>query len=308
MIRGGISAAADNVVFQHFRIRPGEEVDDPHAVEAIDLEDAQDNVIVDHMTCGWATDNIISHKEGAQNITHSNNMFVEGLCGSDHGQDEHCYGMNSDPGNTISGFGNLIMSNRRRNPRIHEDSEWIWVNNFGYNTTRYAAAATNSPSGNPVVTFVGNHYEYGDRWHSDLDDPYFRRKVEIYFEDNLSTPEPRDQLLHEDAIELDEPPFMPDFNPLPANEIREFVLSSCGARPADVDSNGDRVRPEDQRPIDWAHEGGGHPIVNYVDDVEGYPDYDDVERELDVPDDQSQIPDWLDQFTHAVEVGDSEDQ
>ena len=127
--------------------------------------------------------------------------------------------------------------------------------------------------------------------------------VELYFEDNLSTPLEKDEIADPDSVILDEPPYMPDFEPLPADETKDFVLTSAGARPADVDSNGNRIRPEDQRPIDWAHEGGGHKWVGKNDDEYEYPDYDTVTRELDPPSDTSRLPEWLQHYTDEVELG-----
>ena len=305
LIRSGLSANADNVIHEHYRVRPGDDVADPEAVEAIDLEDPQDNIIINHMSLGWATDNNVSHKEEVM-VTWANNMIVEPLYESSHSQSPgHNYGWNSDPDNEIAGFGNFMMSARRRNPRIHLRQDMMWVNNFSYNTGRYIAFRQSSVDYDDISTVVciGNHYDHGSDDEFRGDEEYVYRPVKLYFEDNLSTPLDKDEIADPDSVILDEPPYMPDFEPLPADETKDFVLTSAGARPADVDSNGNRIRPEDQRPIDWAHEGGGHKWVGKNDDEYEYPNYDTVTRELDPPSDTSRLPEWLQHYTDEVELG-----
>jgi len=305
IIRSGLSADANNAVHEHYRVRPGNDVGRPDNVEATDLEDPQENVIINHMTLAWATDNNVSHKEDVE-VTWANNIIGESLYESDHnGSPGHNYGWNSKEDDEICGFGNFLMSHRRRNPRVHRRNDLLWVNNFSYNTGRYISFRQSSvdDEDRSTVVAIGNHYDHGneDRYRSR--EPYVRFPVDLYFEDNISTPIEKDEIADPDSIIFDSPPFMVDFEPLPSNEVKDFVLQSAGARPADVDTNGNRVRPEDQRMIDWAQEGGGHPWIGINSPEYEYPDYDPVHRSLNPPSDTSQILEWLQQYTNEVELG-----
>ncbi len=298
IIRSGLSAEADNAVHEHYKVRPGNDVGSPSAVEAIDLQDPQENVIINHMSLTWATDNVTSHKEEVE-VTWANNIIAEGLYESDHGESPgHNYGMNTDPDDEIAGFGNYMMSMRRRNPRIHIGCDFLWVNNYSYNSARALGSRSRDPEELSTVVAIGNDYEFGDKYEGD---PYVHRVAIIYppedeFADfNDATPFP-DEISHEDSVFLDESPFMVDFEPLPPEEVKDFVLPMVGARPADRD-------PIDERMVSWAYEGGGHPWIGVDSPEYEYPDYDEVYRPLDVPSDTSEIPQWLQNYTAEVELG-----
>ncbi|MEQ1751253.1 MAG: pectate lyase [Prosthecobacter sp.] len=99
-----------DVIVRHLRCRPGDKTSQPGEIDALTIWDAQ-NVIVDHCSATWSTDECLSVTRDSDRITVQHCLIAEALTshglgsiiGSYHGQ--------------ISFLHNLYASNRARNPR-----------------------------------------------------------------------------------------------------------------------------------------------------------------------------------------------
>ena len=147
MIRGAaLRITASDVVVQHIRVRPGDDKNGPDLTnrDALKIEGTSarpvKNVVIDHCTFSWATDEIASAWGPHDNITFSNNIFSEPLNDSGHaaysgsGTMKHGYGVlfGTSPGSSITMIGNLMAHQVERNP-LSRASELVFVNNVVYN-------------------------------------------------------------------------------------------------------------------------------------------------------------------------------
>src|SRR5688572_9020100 len=106
MIRGAaIKITASDVVIQHLRVRAGDDLNGPDLTnrDALKIEGIAakpvKNVVIDHCSFSWATDEIASAWGPHDDITFSNNIFSEPLHDSGHqaysgsGTMKHGYGV-----------------------------------------------------------------------------------------------------------------------------------------------------------------------------------------------------------------------
>jgi len=151
LIRGGISIQAHDVIIQHIKVRPGE-ADQPKKsgweVDGIGCSKGAWNVIIDHCSVTWSTDENISPsgprfdgsgpEEWRENTSHriviSNCIIAEGLSNSTHSKGEHSKGtLVHDNASDILITGNLYASNMQRNPLFKGGARGVVVNNYIYN-------------------------------------------------------------------------------------------------------------------------------------------------------------------------------
>jgi pectate lyase len=298
LIRGGMDILTHDVVVQHIRVRPGEAGAAKASgweVDAISTRGGARNVIVDHCTLTWATDENLSASgprfEGAtpeawrlatsQNITFSNNIIAEGLANSTHAKLEHSKGsLIHDNVTNILIIGNLYAHNVERNPLFKGGVRGAVVNNLIYNPGLKALhynLQAEEWDGRPYQTgqmvAVGNVLRAGPSTsplaflsiggYGDLE--YFGKdNIAI---DRVGKPLPmmgRYTTSPARIIKKRQPPFWPaGLSPLPARDVQEWVLRNAGARPWDRDSN-------DVRLIADVAEGRGR-IIDSEKDVHGYP-------------------------------------
>jgi pectate lyase len=150
VIRGGLIIATDDVIVQHLRIRPGDLDEPPRSgrdIDAITTQSAS-NVIVDHNTLTWATDENLSasgprftgetpddwRAGTSRNILFSNNIVAEGLANSTHAKGEHSKGsLIHDNVSDITIYNNLYAHNYERSPLFKGGVRGLIANNFIYN-------------------------------------------------------------------------------------------------------------------------------------------------------------------------------
>jgi hypothetical protein len=148
-IRGaGLKIHGSNILVQHLRVRPGDDLNgpDPENRDALKLEGSSTvpvtNVVIDHCTFSWALDEVASIWGPHDNITFSNNIFSEPLNDSYHPTKDgtghlepHGFGVIIDTaasGGRVTMVGNLLAHADQRNP-LSRARELVFVNNMVYN-------------------------------------------------------------------------------------------------------------------------------------------------------------------------------
>ncbi|PPJ41433.1 MULTISPECIES: pectate lyase [unclassified Pseudoxanthomonas] len=150
IIKGGLTIATHDVVIRHIRIRPGDGGMAKRSgdIDAITTVRGAHDVIVDHCSLTWATDENLSasstrfHGESeaewmanaSRRITYSNNIVGEGLANATHPKGEHSKGsLIHDHVNEVLIVGNLYAHNYERSPLFKGGARGQVVNNLIYN-------------------------------------------------------------------------------------------------------------------------------------------------------------------------------
>jgi hypothetical protein len=298
LIRGGMDIATHDVVIRHMRIRPGEAGAakssgwDEDGISTV----AARNVIIDHCSITWATDENLSasgprftgstpdewRAGTSHRITFSNNLLAEGLAHSTHSKLEHSKGsLIHDNVSDIFIVGNLYAHNVERSPLFKGGVRGVIANNFIYNpgprAIHYNLMAEewgDKPYETGQVVAVGNVLRAGPSTPADI--AFFMLggygDVHLHMRDNiavnrLGAPLPmlgRYTTSPARIIEVARPPLWPaGFVAAHAQDVQRLVLAKAGARPWDRDSH-------DVRVIADVAEGRGH-IIDSEQEVRGYP-------------------------------------
>ena len=300
LIRGGIDVHTHDVIVEHLRVRTGEAGFAKHSGwerDGLSTFDGAANVIVDHCSFAWATDENLSASgkrfSGAtpdewraatsHDITYSNNIIAEGLAHSTHGKPgEHSKGtLVHDNVTGIVIVGNLYAHNGQRNALFKGGARGVFVNNVifdpGQRAVHYNLWASewgDHPYQTGRLALVGNVLKGGAS--TDRAIAFFmlggEGDVELYQADNIATdrdgrPLPmlgRYRNASGRIIDVDKSVAVPaDIEPLAASAVSEAVLAHAGARPWDRDA-------VDRRLVDEVRSGGGR-IIDSEADVGGYP-------------------------------------
>lgn len=306
LIRGGLDITAHDVIVRHLRIRPGE----AGAAKASGWDEdgistiAAHDVIVDHCSITWATDENLSASgprfTGAtpdewragtsHRITFSNNLLAEGLAHSTHSKLEHSKGsLIHDNVSDILIIGNVYAHNVERSPLFKGGVRGVVVNNLIYDpgprALHYNLMAeewADHPYETGQMVAVGNVLRAGPSTPEHL--AFFMLggygDVQLFARDNIAVdrvgvPIPmlgRYTTSTARIIEVNRAPLWPvGLVAMRASEVQRALLSNVGARPWDRDAN-------DVRVIADAAEGRGR-IIDSEQEVHGYP----VQRETRAP-------------------------
>ncbi|GAB3031909.1 hypothetical protein [Natronobiforma cellulositropha] len=298
----GLEFDEENQIVQHIRSLPGDEISDP--ADAIVAGDNAHNVVFDHCTALWGTEESMSVNAGSvsENFTFSNNLLAEPLFDSPvHSSDDtRAYGtLLGNDADRLALLGNLYAHTWSRNPRLKGGTQATVANNVWYNFERGSSLGGDVDAPN-YVNYVGNRYIAGDA--SDTGRPIVYTYQsggpdlnvhvgENYLDEGYTMLEEHSGpfVVHDDPIET----YWPDgFTPLEGDPY-EQVLANAGARPAE--------RLEVEERILASVENRTGSIVDSQADVGGYPDLEPTYRALEIPD--GDISGWLAQHTRAVERG-----
>jgi hypothetical protein len=210
LINGGISVMAHDVIIRHLRIRPGAG-GRPRAsgweVDGLATGAGAYDVIVDHCSFSWATDENLSASgprfEGAtpddwrrntsHRITFSHNIVAEGLHDATHSYGPHSKGsLIHDNATDILIFGNLYISNDDRNPHFKGGARGAIINNVMHNPGhRFLQFALNirewegHPIQRGVMVIVGNVARVGPSTAVGIYLLDARGPLDFYLNDNL---------------------------------------------------------------------------------------------------------------------------
>lgn len=264
-IRGaGLIIFTHDVLIQHLRIRVGDNQQgpDPDNRDAIGLNAGFGevyNVVIDHCSFSWATDEVVSAwYAGVHDITISNSIISEGLYHSIHPTGYHSTGLIIGPhGKNITIINNLFAHNSDRNPLIMGDSSTVIMNNVMYNTTaplKYQGWIDDLHVSPVISNVIGNVIIPGYNAVSVSDSIIFQEGLSassrIYLSDNYSpVKECNPGYIYAPwciAVVIgigptrltnkDQQVWISSLHPQPSNEVKGSVLSNAGARPADRDS------------------------------------------------------------------------
>ncbi|MDH5822419.1 hypothetical protein QFW77_05370 [Luteimonas sp. RD2P54] len=301
LIRGGLVIAAHDVVVRHIRVRPGEagraKREGPDFDAITTVRGARD-VIVDHCSLTWATDENLSAsstrfagetpeewlRNASRRITFSNNILAEGLADSVHPKGEHSKGsLIHDHVNDVLIVGNLYAHNMERNPLFKGGARGQVINNLIYNPGQKAVHYNliaeewigHQPYQPGQMVLRGNVMRAGP----DTGELAFfmlggSGDVELYAEDNLVVDrigEPLPQTgryttAPAGLVRLRRAPDLPfGVEPLPAARVQDAVIADAGARPWDRDQI-------DRRIVADVIEARG-AIIDSERAVGGYPDH-----------------------------------
>lgn len=295
-IRGGIDVLTHDVVIRHIRVRPGDggrprlSGADYDAISTIGARD----VIVDHCSLTWATDENLSasgprftgdtpeewRRGTSHRITFSNNLLAEGLADSVHVKGEHSKGsLIHDNASDILIVGNLYAHNYERSPLFKGGARGAIVNNLiydpGQRAIHYNLIAEewgDKPYQTGEMAVIGNVMRGGISTVEGL--PLVTiggsGDLALYERDNIAVdrfgnPLPMRGFYTTAPIKvLTLPaPKIPGVTPLPARAVQDHVVRHAGARHWDRD-------PEDARVIADTIEGRGY-VIDSQSEWGGYP-------------------------------------
>jgi pectate lyase len=289
LVRGGLNIGTHDVIIQHLKVRPGEagrEKKSGWEVDGIATVGGAYNVIIDHCSITWSTDENLSASgpqfEGAdlyewrENTSHrivfSNCIIAEALSNSTHSKGEHSKGsLVHDNATDILIINNLYACNVERNPLFKGGVYGLIVNNYIFNPKFAAIHYVLVPAeweGREWVTgrmgVEGNLIEYGPDTRSNMAAGFFRGPVEVYWEDNKVISGPEARVFTGEFTRLLKRPFWPEgLEVMPADKVKEYVLNNAGAFPWERDEIDERiigqVRGKTGRIISTEKEGGGYP-------------------------------------------------
>lgn len=297
-IRGGLIVATHDVVVRHIRVRPGEAGAAKMAgldFDAITTVRGARDVIVDHCSLTWATDENLSasstrflgesEKDWMENasrrITFSHNLIAEGLANATHGKGEHSKGsLIHDHVNEVLIVGNLYAHNYERNPLFKGGARGQVINNLIYDPGQRAVhynLIAEEWLGHPYSTGQmvarGNVMRAGP---STQELAFFMvggsGDVELYAEDNLvvdrlGRPLPQQGRYTTAPVRVIEsaqaPPLPFGVTLLPSARVQDAVVAQAGARPWDRDDIDRRILADTiegrGKIIDGESEVGGYP-------------------------------------------------
>jgi hypothetical protein len=299
LIRGGLSVSASDVIVQHIAVRPGENGKAKKSGWEVDglSTGGASNVIVDHCSFSWATDENLSASGARFNgktpedwpngtshrVTYSHNIIAEGLRNSAHGKGEHSKGtLIHDNAEQILLYGNLYSSNVERNPLVKGGAKVAVVNNLIHNpgkrAVHYNLIAHEWGERAPrtgAVTVVGNVLRGGPD--TSPKTPLFSLggsgDVSLFMQDNIAVdangePLPMTGRYTADTarvIQADQPYLPPGLAPLPAQGLESVIYTSAGMRPWQRDAIDFKILSD-------VAEGRGN-IVDSEAQSSGYPAY-----------------------------------
>jgi len=305
IIKGGLTIATHDVVIRHIRIRPGDGGMAKRSgdIDAITTVRGAHDVIVDHCSLTWATDENLSasstrfHGEteadwmanASRRITYSNNIVGEGLANATHPKGEHSKGsLIHDHVNDVLILGNLYAHNYERSPLFKGGARGQVVNNLIYNPGQRAIHYNliaeewlGHPYSRGEMVVRGNVMRAG---RSTEPLAFFMiggsGDLDLYLQDNLVVDRVGNKSIQDTGRYTTAPvklnrvknaPALPfGVTLLPSEKVQDAVIETVGATPW----NRDLI---DRRIVADVIEGRGE-IIDSQEQVGGYPQYKEARK------------------------------
>jgi hypothetical protein len=349
MVPGGGASEAmimintHDVLFQHFRVRPGwgDGGGDSICNSGVRLYGGSEyNVVMDHMSISWAQDENFhfgygtSQNGGLTNATMWRSIVAEGLTGAPGSGS--CTGGGVSGGHGIAAAGakriavvqTLIANNRERNPwflnthaAVVNNLVYNWANQWGLvisDATNFGGGVT----GTIQVSAVGNRFIVGANGTLDGFNYVvmtggiapFVPGHQVYLSDNtldqasysgVSVTPYQNALSYDPRVGSPPPgaPFPSGLNVMASSNVEQFVLENAGARPLDRDA-------VDQRIVRDVRSRTGIRLSS-PNEVGGYPSLPANHRALTLPSNPNAVTPsgytnlekWLHGYAAALETG-----
>ncbi len=306
-VRGGLAVVTHDVIIQHIAVRPGENGKAKRSgwdVDGLSSSGAV-NVIVDHCSFSWATDENLSasgqrfngkapddwHIGTSHKVTFSHNIIAEGLRNSTHKKGEHSKGLLvHDNAEQILLYGNVFSANHERSPLVKGGARVAIVNNLIHNpgtkAIHYNLIAHEwgeRPPRNGQVTMVGNVYRAGPDTVAQT--PLFSLggagDVTVFMKDNIAVdgngialPMTGRYTASRARIVPTRTPYLPaGVSPIAAHDLENALYTSAGMRPWARDAIDFKILSD-------VAEGRGK-IVDSEAESSGYPNYTATHKPFD---------------------------
>ncbi|MEM7666575.1 MAG: pectate lyase [Pseudomonadota bacterium] len=225
-----------DVIVRHVRVRLDRLSANRKSDDAFTIENSRD-VIIDHVSASWASDELINGYGDNDRVTISNSIFSYGIPRHDK-----CALLASDPKGPqrLSFIGNVCAHNGDRNPDINfpPNSCVEVVNNILYNAQSQFAEVWEGFGGSPV-SIVGNTFVGGPNTRSRAQGIArntigSRGTAEIYLWDNDFRGNFEHVSSFARAAQVERPPCAMTIQPQSATQAYEHVLERAGAWPRDA--------------------------------------------------------------------------
>ncbi len=328
-----IRGSVNDIFIQHIRLRTGDQGIPPNPTKSqmpdpITIEPGVRNLVVDHCSLSWGTD--MNLMTGADDATFSNLITAEALATPLHPKGPHSKGFYvlSYQGGDYGGrrtaiIQNLMAFNADRSPAVSAGSAVV-ANNYVHACGRScsiqiddhagvrkgavkASVVANVLGGGSARIALRSGVNPQSRFHLGRDNIFNGNIIaEPWSSDNVTKqhPWPTHAPLpaHKRAATREAAIWIRGYEPMPAEQVRDFVLAHAGARPADRD-------PVDERIISNINSGKGK-IIASQEDVGGWPDLAENRRTLTIPgnpsgdddgDGYTNFEEWLHGFAVVVE-------
>lgn len=305
IIKGGLTIATHDVVIRHIRIRPGDGGMAKRSgdIDAITTVRGAHDVIVDHCSLTWATDENLSASStrfngeteaewmanASRRITYSNNIVGEGLANATHPKGEHSKGsLIHDHVNDVLIVGNLYAHNYERSPLFKGGARGQVINNLIYNPGQRAIHYNliaeewlGHPYSKGEMVVRGNVMRAG---RSTEPLAFFMiggsGDLDLYLQDNLVVDRVGNKSIPDTGSYTTAPlklnrvkgaPALPaGVTLLPSEKVQDAVIENVGATPW----NRDLI---DRRIVADVIEGRGE-IIDSQEQVGGYPQYKEARK------------------------------
>jgi len=269
-----LGISTHDVLVQGLKIRPG--TTSGNQIDGINIADDSTklyNIVVDHCSISWATDENIGILNGGKGITISNCIISEALTYMNHS----CGLLAMNTGQ-ISIIKNLFVHNADRNPLVRGDSqEALIANNLIYNSdTHVLYFGSRGPNGFPLkATALNNFYLPGIRNRNGYiisisSDIHVGSR--LYLKGNKTHNLPNEDQWGNRQIHnpgnraiatFDKPIEMPPLSIIEVSQLQNHLFENCGAHPGSRDEI-------DQRIISEISNKSGRRIRNPI-NVGGWP-------------------------------------
>ncbi|MDB5431398.1 MAG: hypothetical protein JWP35_2514 [Caulobacter sp.] len=311
-----IRVKADDVIVRGMHFRPGDSAEGQPAGDRdgimVGTTDFQlKNVIIDHNSFEWATDENVDIQGNVTNITVSNNLIASGLSHSIHPEGEHSKGLlisnwSSTDGaydTNITVVKNLFADNMDRNPEVRAGQNIELINNYTFNPGRgdrvFAIGGGSSGTLVTTVAVIGNVIQDANSSTNTSKSPINLTTMAagsgVYVSDNLWTKlaanaqgDQAQGLLQQDTGGLKYSTGQAIFagstvNILDSTQVKGYVLANVGANAASRDA-------VDQAVINGVLSGTG-AIIDTVAQAGGAPAQVTVQAAVDT--DKDGMPNWF---------------
>ncbi len=323
---GGLSVAASDVLIQHIRIARGDDTDVGDCLviwgERYNPVGETRNVVVDHCSFRWGTDQTVSlWSSNIYDVTISNCIIAEGLDDSIHGE-PHSTGLLIGPqAHNIDLIRNYFAHFMGRAPCVSENSEIVMINNIVYNLgykgiyTQPKQPDSPPASVGPYFSVINNLSLSGLDTRNDYPHVWVQggtaSGAKVFLSGNsYNGVIPQDQWNNNDTqidVAFDpkaavSPVPYSGITVLPTLEVEQYICDNVGARPKDREAN-------DLRNITNLLDGTG-VVIDKPEDVGGMPVLTNNYRVLTIPanphddddnDGYSNLEEWLHVFSADLE-------